>query len=58
MYIVLEITKSRTDRTFVVANRMLRLTAGPGLRLMSPASSRIIANLNVDVERGIGSNKG
>ena len=63
MSIVLEINKSlsdavlsRIDRTFVVANRMLRLTAGPGFRLTSPASSRIIANLNVGVERGIGSN--
>ena len=40
MYIVLEINKSlsdvvlsRIDRTLVVANRMLRLTAGPGFRL-------------------------
>ena len=35
---------------------MLRLTTGPGFRLTSPASSRINANLNVAVERGIGSN--
>ena len=55
MSIVLEINKSlsdavlsRTDRTFVVANRMLRLTAGPGL---SPASSRIITNLNVGLQQ-------
>ena len=41
---------------FVVANLMLCLAAGPGLRHTSPASSRIIANLNVDVDRGIGSN--
>ena len=46
----------RIDRTFVVGNRNLRLTAGPRFRLTSPASSRIIANLNVGVERGIGSN--
>ena len=39
---------------FVVASPILRLTAGPGFT--SPASSRIIANLNVGVERGIGSN--
>ena len=59
MSIVLEINKplsdavlSRTDRTFVVANRMLRLTASPGL---SPASSRNITNLNVGVQWGIGS---
>ena len=59
MSIVLEINKSLSDavdRTFVVANRMLRLTAGPGFRLSSPASSRIIANLNIGVERVIGSN--
>ena len=63
MSTVLEINKSqrdtvlsRIDRTFVVANRMLRLTAGPGFRLTSPARSRIIANLNVGVERRIGSN--
>ncbi|KAK2192171.1 hypothetical protein NP493_37g06004 [Ridgeia piscesae] len=35
---------------------MLCLTTGPGFRLTSPASSRINANLNVGVERGIGSN--
>ena len=63
MSIVSEINKSLSDavlsriyRTFVVANRMLRLTAGPGFRLTSPATSRIIANLNVGVERGIGNN--
>ena len=63
MSIVLEINNSLSDavlsrigRTFVVANRLLRLTAGPGFRLTSPATSRMIANLNVGVERGIGSN--
>ena len=52
MSIVLEINKSlsgaalsRIDRTFVVANRMLRLTASPGFRLTSPSSRIIIANL-------------
>ena len=35
---------------------MLCLTAGPGFRLTSPASNRIIANLNVGLEWGIGSN--
>ena len=35
---------------------MLLLTADPGFRLTSPASSKIIANLNVGVERGIGGN--
>ena len=47
---------NRMERMLVVARRMLCLTAGPGFRLTSPASSRIKANLNVDVERGIGSN--
>ena len=63
MSIVLEINKSlsdavlsRIDQTFVVANRMLCLTASPGFRLTLPTSSRIIANLNVGVQRGIGSN--
>ncbi len=63
MSIVLEVNKSvseavlsRIDRTLVVATRILRLIAGPGLRLTSPASSKIIANLNVGLERGIGSN--
>ncbi|KAK2186342.1 hypothetical protein NP493_205g03039 [Ridgeia piscesae] len=40
----------------VVARRTLCLTIGPGFRRTSPASSRINANLNVGVERGIGSN--
>ena len=35
---------------------MLCLTTGPGLRLTYPASSKIKANLNVSLERGIGSN--
>ena len=35
---------------------MLCLTTDPGLRLTSPASSKIKANLNVGLERGIGSN--
>ena len=34
---------------------MLCLITGPGLRLTSPASSSIKANLNVGLERGIGS---
>ncbi len=46
MFIFFEINKSqseavlsRTDRTFVVATRMFRLTDGPGLSLTSPASN-------------------
>ena len=35
---------------------MLCLITGPGLRLTSPASSNIKANLTVGLERGIGSN--
>ena len=61
MSIVLEIIRSvreavfsRIERMLVVARRMLCLTTGPGLRLTSPASSKIKANLNVG--RGIGSN--
>ena len=63
MYIVLDIIRSvieavfsRMERMFVVARRMWCLIAGPGLRLTSPTSSRIKANLNVGLERGIGSN--
>ena len=47
---------SRIERMLVVARQMLCLTTGPGLRLTSPASSKIKANLNVGLERGIGSN--
>ena len=54
MSIVLEIIRSvreavfsRIERMLVVARRMLCLTTGPGLRLTSPASSKIKANLNV-----------
>ena len=46
----------RIERMLVVARRMLCLTTGPGLRLISPASTKIKANLNVGLERGIGSN--
>ena len=63
MSIVLEIIRSvreavfsQIERMLVVARRMLCLTTGPGLRLTSPASSKIKANLNVGLERGIGSN--
>ncbi|KAK2179638.1 hypothetical protein NP493_478g00011 [Ridgeia piscesae] len=35
---------------------MLCLITGPGFRLTSSASSRFNANLNVGLERGIGSN--
>ena len=63
MSIVLEIIRSvreavfsRIERMLVVARRMLCLTTGPGLKLTSPASSKIKANLNVGLERGIGSN--
>ena len=62
MSIVLEIIRSvreavfsRIERMLVVARRMLCLTTGPGLRLTSPDSSKIKANLNVGLERGIGS---
>ena len=44
------------ERILVVGRRILCLIAGLGLRLTSPASSRIKANLNVSLERGIGSN--
>ena len=52
---VREAVFSRMERMLVVARRMLCLTTGPGLRLTSPASSRIKANLNVCLEQGIGS---
>ena len=44
---VIEAVFSRIERMLVVARRMLCLTTGPGLRLTSPASSKIKANLNV-----------
>ena len=47
---------SRMERMLVVARRMLCLATSPGFRLKSPASCRINDNLNVGVERGIGSN--
>ena len=53
---VREAVFSRIDLILVVSRRMSCLTTGPGFRLTSPASSRINANLNVGVERGIGSN--
>ena len=53
---VREAVLSRMERMLVVARRMLCLTTGPRFRFTSPASSRINDNLNVDVERGIGSN--
>ena len=53
---VREAVFSRMERILVVARRMLCLATGPGFRLTSPASSGINANLNVGVERGIGSN--
>ena len=63
MSIVLEIIRSvreavfsRLERMLVLTRRMLYLTTGPGLRLTSPANSSIKANLNVGLERGIGSN--
>ena len=63
MSIVLEIMRSlreavfsRIERILVVARWMLCLTTGPGLRLTSPASSKINANLNVGLERGYSSN--
>ena len=43
------------ERMLVVARRILCLITGPGLRLTSPASSRTKANINIDLERGIGS---
>ena len=39
---VIEAVFSRIERMLVVARRMLCLTTGPGLRLTSPASSKII----------------
>ena len=63
MSIVLEIIRSvreavfsRIERMFVVARPVLCLTTGPGIRLTSPASSKIKDNLNGGLERGIGSN--
>ena len=56
MYTFLENNKSLSDRTFVVANFMLRLMAGPGLIPTSPARRSIMVNLNVGLEQGIGSN--
>ena len=53
---VREAILSRMERMLVMARRMLCLTTGPGFRFTSPASSRINDNLNVGVERGIGSN--
>ena len=49
---------SRTNRTFYVANRMLRLAAGPGLKLTSPVPSRCspIDHLIVGLERVINNN--
>ena len=40
----------------MVTRRLLRLTADPGLRLTSPARSKINANFNVGLEREVGSN--
>ena len=63
MSIVLEIIRSvreavfsRMERMLVVARRMLCLITGPGLRPTSPTSSKIKANLNVGLERGISCN--
>ena len=63
MYTVLEIIRSvrepvssRIERMLVVARRMLFLTTDPGLRLTSPASSKMKANLNVGLGRGLVSN--
>ena len=53
---VREAVFSRMERILVVARRMLCLATGQGFKLTSPASNRINANLNVGVERGIGSN--
>ena len=47
---------SRMERMLVVARRMLRLTAVPGFKLTSPASSIINANLHIGLKRGTGSN--
>ena len=48
--------KCRLNQTFVVANLMLRLMAGPRLILTSPDRRSIMANLNVSLEQDIGSN--
>jgi len=44
------------EEVFVVARWMLHLTTCPGLRVTCPARSKTNANLNVGLERGIGSN--
>ena len=61
IYIVLEIIRSvreavfsRMERMLVVTRRMLCLITCPGFRLISPDSSKVNANLNVGLERGIG----
>ena len=46
----------RTDRTFVAANLVLLLMAGPRLIVTSPARRCTMANLNVGLDKGIGSN--
>ena len=56
MSTLFENNKSLSDRTFVVANLMLRLMADPGLILTSPARRSIMADLNIGLEQGIGSN--
>ena len=45
------------SRVFVVANLMMRLMTCPGLTPTSPARRNSMANLNVGLEQGIGSNR-
>ena len=56
MWSVREAVFSRMEQMLVVTRRMLCLTIGAGLRLTSPASSKIKANLDIGLERGIGIN--
>ena len=48
-----DVVLPRTDRMFVLTNLMLRLMAGPGLILTSPARRSIMANLSVGLEQGL-----
>ena len=46
---------SQMEQMLMVAERKLRLTVGPGIRVTSPARSKIKANLNPGLERETGS---
>ena len=47
---------NRNNIKYLYCAKMLRLTAGSGLILKSPARRSTMANLNVGIEQGIGSN--